>query len=358
MSSDSPDAAPTPTPTPTKKKRHWLVRLLLLLVGFGLLAAFIMAAGPEEIAANLRRMGWGWFWLVAIATVWRTLAATAMWLIVPPEHGVSWWRVTAIRWAGESVNMLMPFGNVSGEPLKAVMLAREMGGAESTGVVLLDKTIFFLASMGFMITGVVMGATVLSDHPGVYALSIALLVPWIALLGWIVRRQMKGDFVVQVSRVLKVFRRELSPKIRQKLERVDAALGTFWRERRGRFALAFGIHVFARFLRIADVWIAVHLLGVSISVLASYLTAAVGMLVSTSFFFIPGALGAAEGGQGFVLELVGPGVAVGVSVALARRVRNYFIAALSYGIVLAWPSGPKPGAALEGSESAEATGED
>ncbi len=84
------------------------------------------------------------------------------------------------------------------------------------------------------------------------------------------------------------------------------------------------------------------LIGVTISIGAAYLTAAVGMLVSSTFFFIPGALGVAEGGQGYVLELLGAGAAVGVTIALVRRIRNYFVSILAYGLVVAWPTGPKP----------------
>lgn len=315
-----------------------VIRTLLLLVGVGLLAIFIWSAGPQEIANNVARIGWGFGWLLLISLVWRSLAATGMWLLFEPHHGMSWWKIMLIRWAGEAVNTLMPFGNVGGEPVKAVLLSRELGGAESAGFVLLDKTIFFIGSILFMTSGTLIGAVLLADHVEVLIGTIALLVPWVGLLGWAVWRQAKGDFVVKVSRVLALVRIKLSDKTIQKLERVDDTVSNFWRKQKGRFFLALTVHAIARLLRVADVWVCVYLLGEHIEWTGAYFTAAAGMLVSSTFFFIPGALGASEGGHGFVFKLIGLGVTAGVTVGLVRRIRNYILSAIGYAIFVGWPS--------------------
>ena len=321
----------------TGRRRLW-IRALLLGVGVALLGAFVYAAGPAEIAANLSRLGWGFFALVALNAVWRSIAATAMWTLFDPEHGLSLARIMTIRWTGESINTLTPFGNVGGEPVKAVMLARELGGTGSAGFILLDKTIFSLASVGFMVTGGLFGVAVLAQRPMVFALSIALLIPWLLVLGWTITRQVKGDFVVKSSGALKLLRIRLKPKTLARLEEVDATMSRFWRERRARFVTAFTLHALARGLRVVDVWLCVTLLGAHITIGGAYLTAAIGMLASTTFFFIPNGIGVAEGGQGYVLELLGPGVAVGVSMALARRVRNYVVSGVAYLVLVAWPA--------------------
>jgi len=333
-----PSAAP-------RRWRRWLVRALLLLLGLALLGGFVYSAGPDTIARNLGRIGWGFGWLVALSLLWRSLAATGMWLLLEPHEGVPWWKVMLIRTAGESLNALMPFGNVGGEPVKAVLLARELGGPRATGVVLVDKTIFFVGSLLFMTSGTVVGAFLLADHPEVLAGVVALLVPWVGLLSWVIWRQSKGDLLAKLGRLAATLRLPLGAKIEAKLARIDELTSAFWARRRARFLASLAVHTLARVLRAADVWLCVALLGESISWSAAYFTAAAGMLVSTTFFFIPGALGASEGGHAFVFELIGLGVAAGVTVGLVRRIRNYVISVLAYGLVVWWPAAKPSGEA-------------
>lgn len=310
-----------------------------MLLGIGLLGAFVWSAGPGEILANVQRIGWvGFGALMLVSFVWRSLASTGMWLLFEKERGLSWTKVMLIRWAGESLNSLLPFGNVGGEPVKAMLLGREMRGTEATGYVLLDKTVFFIGSVIFMTSGAIVGAVILADHPIVLAGTIALLVPWVGTVTWIVWRQAKGDFVVQVSKALRLVRITLSEKTKSKLVRVDDTMKTFWRERRGRFVGSLLVHLLARMLRAVDVFLCVYFLGLTISWTGAYFTAAAGMLVSATFFFIPGGLGATEGGHALVLDMIGLGVTAGVTVGLVRRIRNYAISAIGYAIFVAWPA--------------------
>jgi uncharacterized membrane protein YbhN (UPF0104 family) len=238
--------------------------------------------------------------------------------------------------------MLSFFGNVAGEPIKAMLLKRYLGGAESTGLVLLDKTIFFVASMVFMASGTLFGVWVLADSATVVITAVALLVPWVGALSWIVWRQAKGDFIVQMSRVLRVLRIRLSDKTLAKLTRIDGLLSEFWRLHKARFALSFLAHLVGRMLRALDVWVCVMLLGLQITWYSAYFTAAAGMLISASFVFIPGGLGAFEGGQGFVFEAIGLGFSAGVTVGIIRRIRNYLIASVGYLLLVFWPAPAAP----------------
>ncbi|MEZ4251338.1 MAG: lysylphosphatidylglycerol synthase transmembrane domain-containing protein [Polyangiales bacterium] len=227
---------------PKRNVRRIVVRTVLLLVGVGLLALFVRAAGLDEILANLRRIGWGFLWLVGISAVWRTFAVGGMWTLLDTEHRIPFLKLTAIRSAGESVNTLMPFGNVGGEPIKIMMLAREIGGTAATKYVVLDKTVFFLSGIAFMTSGTVVGAVLLADHLEVLLLTIAMLIPWTGVLAWIVWRQVKGDFVVKASRALRLLRIPLSEKTLGKLARIDGAVTESAPREPQRFAISFVLH--------------------------------------------------------------------------------------------------------------------
>lgn len=340
--SASASAADEELLSPPKRKppRSWkniLVKTFLTLLGVALLGAFLWGAGPAEVARNIRTVGWGFFWLVAVALAWRACATTGSWILQSGDCRVSWGMLFLIRSAGESVNMLSFFGNVAGEPIKAMLLKRHLGGAAATGFVLLDKTVFYLASMVFMVVGTLTGVWVLADTTGLVVTTIALIVPWLAALSWIVWRQYKGDFITQVVRITRIFRIRLSEKTIGKLRRIDALLAEAWRGKKSRFYLSFTAHLMGRLLRAVDVWVCVILLGGQIHILEAYFAAASGMLSSASFVFIPGSLGAFEGGHAFVFEAIGLGFSAGVTVGILRRIRNYFIAALGYLLLVLWP---------------------
>jgi glycosyltransferase 2 family protein len=318
--------------------RTIVVKVLLTLLGVGLLAVFLWGAGPAEVAANIRRVGWlGFGYLILVALTWRACATTGSWVLQRPGRRVSWGKMFLIRSAGESVNMLSFFGNVAGEPIKAMLLKRHLGGTEATSLVLLDKTIFFIGSMVFMVTGALFGVWVLADTLAVVLTTVALIVPWLLALSWIVWRQAKGDFVIQVSRLLGLVRIQLSPKTLEKLTRIDALLSEVWVGPKGRFTLSFLAHLTGRVFRAVDVWVCVLLLGEHIHLFEAFFAAAAGMLISASFVFIPGGLGAFEGGHAFVFEAIGLGFSAGVTVGIIRRIRNYSVAALGYLLLLFWP---------------------
>lgn len=331
----------TPKRKPPRSWKNIALKTFLTLLGVALLGAFLWGAGPAEVAKNIRTVGWGFFALVAVALTWRACATTGSWLLQKGDRRVSWGLLFLIRSAGESINMLSFFGNVAGEPVKAMLLKRYLGGAEATGFVLLDKTVFYVASMVFMFVGALTGVFVFADTASLLVTTVALIVPWLAALSWIVWRQYKGDFITQVIRITRLFRVRLSDKTLAKLRRIDRNLSEAWRGDKSRVYLSFVAHLAGRMLRAVDVWVCVLLLGEKIHLHEAYFAAASGMLSSASFVFIPGSLGAFEGGHAFVFEAIGLGFSAGLTVGILRRIRNYFIAALGYLLLVLWPAARK-----------------
>ncbi len=320
------------------KKKGTAKRVALLLLGLTLLGVLVWRAGPKEVLAHAMSVGWGFLWLILIALGWRTMAATGMWLLFDPAHRMKWLTVFLIRVGGESVNTLTPFFNMGGEPVKALMLKKHVGLETGSSIVLLDKTMFFLASLVFMVTGLMLGVFVLSDHPAALATAGTLLAMWVVGFAFLIRQQARGRLVSTLTHWLALVRVRIRPETRERLDRVDQTLSTLWTKRQGRLWLSFIAHMAGRLLRSVDVYVAVLLLGMTVDFSTAYFIGAVGVLVNTAFAFIPGALGAFEGGHGYVFELLGMSAAAGVSVGLIRRLRTWAFAAMSYPIVVLYPT--------------------
>ena len=304
------------------------VRVLGLLAGAALLAFVIWHSDPAEVGAQLAQLGPSALWLCAVALVWRVAAGTGLWLIAR-ERGVGWIHAVLIRMAGESLNTLTPFFNLGGEPVKAMMLTRYAPIAESSAVVVLDKTAFWIASMLFMGSGILAGPFVLDLAPIIWAASFALLLAWIVGSVWFVRMQARGGLAFAVGRLLGAIRVRLSDATHERLDAADATLSDFWKRHRAVFVMAVLAHLVGRVARTFDIAVAAWLIGVPLGLGDAYFIAAVAMGVNMVFIFLPGALGAAEGGHAVLFELFGFAAAEGLTVALLRRARTLVMAILT-----------------------------
>jgi phosphatidylglycerophosphate synthase len=323
-----PDAKPGP-------KRRW-VRIALAALGVLMLSGFLWAAGPKQVADNIGQVGFGFGYLLLVTFTWRIIETTGTWVLMTPERRVGWGKLFLIRSAGESVNMLSLFGNVAGEPVKAMLLKRHLGGTESTGLVLLDKTIFFLGSMTFMTVGTVFGVWVLADRPAVVVTSLALLTPWVSVLSFAVWRQAKGDFVVQASRLVRLLRIKLSENTMAKIARVDALLSDFWRLHKARFFMSYTLHTLGRCVRAVDVWLSCSS-SASTSPCrprSSRLRPACWRAPASCSSRVAWARSKAV--TPWSSSAIGLGMSVGVTVGILRRIRNYVMAGFGY---CCWSSG-------------------
>lgn len=304
------------------------VRVVGSIAGIALLAFVIWRSNPEEVGAQLARIGPSASWLCGVALIWRIAAGTGLWLI-SRDRGVGWIHAVLIRMGGESLNTLTPFFNLGGEPVKAIMLSHYAPIEEASTIVVLDKTAFWIASMLFMASGIFAGPWVLELAPVVWVGSFALLFAWVVGSVWFIRMQASGGLAFAVGRVLGAMRIRLSPQTHEKLERADTSLSVFWREHRLRFVVSVAAHLVGRVTRTLDIAVAAWLIGVPLALGDAYFIAAVAMAVNMVFIFLPAALGAAEGGHAVLFELFGMAASEGLTVALLRRARTLVMAVLS-----------------------------
>lgn len=300
------------------------------LVGLLLLAGFVALAGPEAILGHVRRLGTGLLWLLGLALAWRVLETSAMWCLFPNDARPRWSALFAVRTFGESLNMLTPLMGMGGEPIKALLLRGHVGHESSTGYVLLDKTVFFVASVLFMLSGATAALWIVGDRSLAMSGGCALALLWLLGLVWLARTQARGHLVASVVGLLGRLGVQPSHARLAQLEAVDATLRRAYAQRRPQLRLALAVHFAGRVLRVVDVWLCAWLLDVPVSWGAAYVVAAAGTLIGAAFAFIPGALGAYEGGQALVLARFGVDMSAGVTLGLVRHLRNWVMAALLY----------------------------
>ncbi len=240
---------------------------------------------------------------------------------------ISFSRVWAVRTAGEVVNMTTPAAYVGGEPLKAYLI-RPQGIPLVDGLasVVTAKTIMTIAQVLFILVGIVLavfllqGTTSTTQLLMATGLSLGLLL--FGTVGFFLL-QRRGLFISILNglRALKV-RIAFLEQREEKLRELDQTIRDFYTQNQRGFMVATGIFFLGWLAEAFEVYVIIAMLGEPIDALTAISIGALSVFIKGSTFFIPGSLGAQEGGNLALLLAFGYGDVAGISFALLRRVRE------------------------------------
>lgn len=313
-------------------------RLIYLLLGLALLVWVVTLTDLMEVWAHGRKLGWG---LGVVLAIYFTafLIDSLSWQLtfVTLGFGGSWgvqlWKV---RMVGEAVNGATPFAALGGEPVKAMLLKRHYGMAyaESVATLVLARTTNLLALMVFLAVGfaLMMNSALLpagytaSAGIGLAALGIGVV------LFFLVQR-----FKVSSAAGRWLARGRLGAWLDRALGHIhdleDRLVG-FYGGHRLRFAAAFALALLNWMIGTAELYATLWFLGRPVTIAEAWIIESGAQLVRAATFFIPASIGAQEGA--FLLlcgAITGEG-ALGLAVALIRRLRE--IVWIAWGFALGW----------------------
>jgi len=106
------------------------------------------------------------------------------------------------------------------------------------------------------------------------------------------------------------------------LQELDGTIRGFYSQRRQTFYAALAIFFLAWMTETLEVYAILYVLDVSLDVWTSISIAALTVFIKGGTFFIPGSLGAQEGGYTLLLMTFGYSEVTGITFALIRRLRE------------------------------------
>jgi uncharacterized protein (TIRG00374 family) len=252
---------------------------------------------------------------VGYALRWRVLLAG---LGAHPPLGV----LLAYRTAGQSVSHLVPSGKLGGEPLRALLLARDgVPGASAVASVAVDRSLEMAAGAPFALMYAALlldlgvpelrGAFV-SVSLGVVALGVGLAIA--------ARRLGAGAGVVTpLVRAMRLDRLALVQGQMGLVAEAEAGAARLVADRR-RLARAFAFGVAVNALVLAEYHLLLTAFGLPAGPLA--LVAAIFATGAAHSLPVPAAVGALEGAQLWLFSALGYAPEVGLAVGLAVRLRE------------------------------------
>jgi putative membrane protein len=306
--------------------------LLLLSIGTALFVGLLAWQGFGSVASTLLAAGWGLALVAAFHAVPLVLDAGAIFVLFQRRLNGAHRELTLrdalfARWIGESVNSLLPAGQIGGPVVMVRQLSqRGMRMRDAASVITVSTTAQALAQIVFALGGLLLFGAY-AAHGALHDLRTATLIATGVLGAMLVGfyyAQRRGLFGRLLGVVSKVFGQRDWSALMTRAEAVDAAVEALYRER-GRVAASFALSLVGWVVGTVEVWLALRFLGHPVDWIDALLLESIGQAIRGAAFMIPGSLGVQEGGYLLLAPLVGLPPDAALALSLAKRAREILL---------------------------------
>lgn len=304
------------------------LRLALLAGGVGVLVVLVNRIGGRVILAMLREVGWRFALVSLLYALHLAVRAAALWRSLPPGS-LRYREVLAVRLSGEAVEMLTFTGPFLAEPAKGYLLKqRGIGGADAFGGVAVEYLLYTLVSswMAAAALTILLARGVL-PHAARQPIVGVVVAMGAFTAGCLWAAATGVGLLVPTLRAVGAAR--LAPRV----EPVERVLVTFMHAHPRRLLEVVVIEIAAHALLVLEIWVVIAALGFEGGAVISFLMEGGVKFIGAAFFFVPGQIGASEGVYALLARAVGLPPAVGLTIALVRRVRALLVAVAGVGVL-------------------------
>jgi putative membrane protein len=279
-----------------------------------------MANGGAAIETAIASAGFGILWVV-VAHFPQSLFSSLGWrAVVAAEHVPPASTFFGFRLIRESINALLPVGQVGGEFVNARLLAQRGVPLSSAGASLaVDKTLEIVSQIAFTLIG--MGLLMLDPAHAdmVHWIGAALAGAVLVIAAFIVAQRF-GLFRLLEEGILKLARKQ-QWKGAEGLAGLHNEIVALYKSPR-RLVWGTLLHLISWMLGGVEIWAALHVLGMDVDARSALIIESLGQAFKSIGFAIPGALGVQEGGLILACSLIGVNAQSAIELSLLKRIRE------------------------------------
>lgn len=315
------------------------------LLGGGLalaaVAALALTVDLGQVWNALRHAGWGMAVVVLLHLPQTALTSAAWGGLLPARIRPGLQRLYLMRWIKESVNALLPGGQVAGDVIRARLLARQgvplRTAAASCAV---DVSLGAFSLFAYLALGTLVLLSGAYSQAGARLAGPALAVG--GAMAVALALALRFGLMTLVERLgLRLSRQPAWAGLGQLSGLHDTVLGMF-RDRRRLAACALA-HFLAWGLGTLETYAAMTALGLQPTLVDALIVDSLGQGARAAGFAIPGALGVQEGGYVLVCSLFGIPAEQAVALSLIKRARELILGAPGLALWLWTDIGKKAG---------------
>ncbi|HKR42150.1 MAG TPA: flippase-like domain-containing protein [Paraburkholderia sp.] len=301
--------------------------ILLLSIGTALFIALLAWQGLGSVTGALAAAGWGLVLVAAFHVVPLALDAGAIAVLFGKDERVDQRDALLARWTGESVNSLLPAGQIGGPVAMVRQLGqRGMPMRHAAAAITVSTTLQAVAQIVFAVFGIVLfSAYAANGAPrdlGVAALIATAVLGGLIALFYVAQR--RGLFGRMLRLASKVFGKRDWSALATRADAIDEAVKSLY-ARRGRVAASFALSLAGWLVGTVEVWLALRFLGHPVGWIDALLLESIGQAIRGAAFAIPGSLGVQEGGYLLLAPLVGLPPEAALALSLAKRAREILL---------------------------------
>jgi len=331
---DSPSVA---KPSNAKRSVAWLQAVAFVL-GALLLVYVVRKVGVQPIFSALSRVGFGFFFVVAINGLRHVLRTIAMSLSVPPEHRrFTFMQAFAARLGGESMSFLTFAGPLLGEATKVALLRKRVPLVHGVPALVVDNLLYNLSVVLLIFGGACLMLFAYPVPP--VAREMLILIATVAFIGLIAAAVATRRRVTLLTNIIdSLGRRGFRPRFlrtrRHHIYRVELTVYGFYKRRRAAFFSMIGLDLTSHATSVLEVYVTLQMLGFIPHVGAAYIIESLTKVINFAFAFVPATIGVYEGGTEIILKSLGFAAAAGVTLAIVRKAAIIFWTVIGVSIVM------------------------
>jgi len=301
--------------------------LLLLSVGTALFIALLAWQGFGAVTTALATAGWGLALVALIHVVPLAFDGAAIAVLFGRRDPVDQRDALLARWIAESVNSLLPTGQIGGPVVMVRQLSqRGMRLRDAAAAITVSTTLQAVAQVLFAVFGILLFCVHSADgaprNLGIGAAIATGVLSAIIAVFYVAQR--RGLFGRTLHVMSKMFGKRDWSVLKTRADSIDVAVKALYRERR-KAGASFALSLVGWLVGTVEVWLALRFLGYPVGWVDALLLESVGQAIRGAAFAIPGSLGVQEGGYLLLAPLVGLPPEAGLALSLAKRAREILL---------------------------------
>jgi len=315
-------------------KRH--IQIGLLLAGVAVTGWILWTVGLATLASNLSIIGPWVLVFIALFLFAQLAFMVAWWVLMDSEvRACGFLKLFGIYLAGDTINYVVPSGNLGGEAVKAYLMQEELGFGRALTSIVIHKHAELVAQWILLVGGLAICLTYF-ELPSFVIVANTVIVGGLGgsllLMTWVLKSGTISPMLRRLAdwRPLASFLQTRQPAADALATRIRAFYKDQWRW----FLVATGWCPIGWCGGLLETYLVLRILSPAEGWKTAVAIETMVMAFNMLFVFVPARLGSAEGVRAGVFLLVGLPAAEGVAYGVIRRARE--LAWLLPGLVVLW----------------------
>ncbi len=323
----------------TRNRNLAPVGIIFALLGLLLFAYFVKKAGLIEITAGIGRLGAGFVLILAISSIRQIVRSLAWIKCFEQPFRLRFRDALAARIMGDALGNIIPLASVAvSEPSKAVFVKDRVPLMVALSALAVENIFYSLSVAIFIFSGT---ATLLLTfslpkplrYVSLGALATTLVI--MPLVYFLIRRQWR--FLSATLGLLgnRGIARNWMTRMTPRAATLEQRIYGFYERNQASFLSIFVLESVFHLAGVIEIYVTLSYISpIAPTLLTAFILESVNRIINVVFKFVPLRTGVDEAGTGMLSKVLGFTTAIGVTLAIVRKGRDIFWAAIGVALLL------------------------